>query len=88
MRIKKTIFTAASILTLSVCSLLPVTTASASVLGQEISVEQYEDDSITPRQHIKEWIYKIENGSVYKRLYNTTTDTWETDWIYVGPYNP
>ena len=86
MRIKKTIFTAATVLTLSVCSLLPVASVSAS--GQEVSVEQQSEDSITPRSHIKRWIYKIEDGSVYKRLYNTTTDEWETDWIYVGPYNP
>ena len=29
------------------------------------------------------WKYKIINGHLYKRLYNTTKQKWETDWILV-----
>lgn len=38
---------------------------------------------IEPRTDIKEWRYKIENGNLYKRLYNYTRNRWETDWIFV-----
>ncbi len=83
MKTKKAILTLASVLTLSVCSLMPAVTASAS--SQTIPTELYEN-SVTPRSDIKEWIYKVENGKIYKRLYNSSTDTWLTDWIYVGEY--
>ncbi len=32
---------------------------------------------------IQKWYYKIENGKLYKRLYNVTAGVWDTDWIYV-----
>lgn len=81
MKTKKAILAATFILTLSVSSLQPAITASAS--NSSYSTEQTEN-SISPRSDIKEWIYKIENGKKYKRLYNSSTDTWETDWIYIG----
>lgn len=31
-----------------------------------------------------EWRYKTINGKLYKRLYNATTNRWETDWILVS----
>lgn len=30
-----------------------------------------------------EWRYKMIDGKLYKRLYNTTKLQWETDWILV-----
>ncbi len=36
----------------------------------------------------REWLYKIEDGKMYKRLYNRSTGLWETDWIYVCDYPP
>ena len=39
--------------------------------------------SIQPMSDVKEWIYKTENGKLYKRLYNTTKGCWEGDWIFV-----
>ena len=81
MKIKKIISITAFALTISVYSLQPAITASAS--SQVCSVEQY-GDTVAPRAHIKRWIYKVEDGKKYKRLYNCSTDTWETDWIYLG----
>jgi hypothetical protein len=83
MKIKKVILTLASVLTLFVCSLMPTVNVSAS--NQVSSVEQYEN-SVTPRSDIKEWVYKTENGKLYKRLYNASTASWESDWIYVCEY--
>lgn len=31
-----------------------------------------------------EWRYKFENGYVYRRLYNCTTQQWAGDWELVG----
>lgn len=83
MKIKKIILTASFVLTLSVCSLQPAFTASAA--SQGCPVEQYEN-SVTPRSHLIEWVYKVEDGKIYKRLYNASTATWLGDWIYVGEY--
>jgi len=32
-----------------------------------------------------EWVYRIHNGNVEKRLWSRTYAKWLTDWIYVGP---
>lgn len=85
MKIKKIISVAAFTLALSVCSLQPAFTAAAS--NQVCFVEQNKNgDIIAPRSHIKKWVYKVENGKIYKRLYNASTASWEGDWIYVGEY--
>ena len=46
-----------------------------------------ESDDIAVCAEIKEWIFKQENGKIYKRLYNASTGLWETDWIYVMDYD-
>lgn len=83
MKIKKFVLASAFALTLSVCCIQPTITASAS--NQACSVEQY-GDTVTPRSDIKKWVYKTENGKLYKRLYNASTASWEGDWIYVCEY--
>ena len=37
--------------------------------------------------NIREWRFKVEDGKLYKRLYNASTGLWETDWIYVMDYD-
>lgn len=49
-------------------------------------VSHAESSDIELCTEYREWIYKIEDGLVYKRLYNASTGLWETDWIYVGVY--
>ena len=44
-------------------------------------------DDVAVCADIKEWRFKIENGKLYKRLYNRSTGNWETDWIYVADYD-
>ena len=43
-----------------------------------------ESTDIEARTEIREWRFKIEDGKLYRRLYNRSTGLWETDWIYVG----
>ncbi len=83
MKTKKFISVAALALTLSVCSLQPAITTFAS--NQVYSIERY-GETFSPKSDVKRWIYKVENGKIYKRLYNASIDTWEGDWIYVGEY--
>lgn len=40
-----------------------------------------------PYSDIIEWRFKIEDGKLYKRLYNYSKAEWVDDWIYVGEYN-
>ncbi|MSS01199.1 hypothetical protein [Floccifex porci] len=42
---------------------------------------------IEPRSDVIDWRYKMENGKLYKRLYNFTKEQWIGDWIYVGNVN-
>ena len=42
------------------------------------------ETAITPLSDELIWITKTENGKIYKRLYNTSTNMWVGDWIYVG----
>ena len=32
------------------------------------------------------YVFKIEDGKMYKRLYNFSTGEWLSDWIYVCDY--
>lgn len=44
------------------------------------------ETTVQPRQDDIEYVYKIENGKLYKRLYNYSTLEWIGDWIYVCDY--
>lgn len=66
---------------LAVCSLQPAPSVSAS--EQSSPMAQY-GASVSPLSDNLTWIYKVENGKRYKRLYNATTNKWIGDWIYIG----
>lgn len=53
---------------------IPTQAASASEL------------TVQPRQDRIEYVYKIEDGKLYKRLYNYSNGDWIGDWIYVCDY--
>lgn len=40
--------------------------------------------SLVPFADIIEWKYKIEDGKMYKRLYNHTKQEWIGEWILVN----
>ncbi len=52
----------------------PVATLPAKAAQPEVAV---------PYKNFIEYRYKIENGKVYKRLYNYSNGDWVGDWIYV-----
>lgn len=76
--LKKGLILAAVALTWATCS-LPATIACDA---QAAALE----GDIAPQADTLEWRVKIENGKLYKRLYNTSTREWVGDWIYVCDY--
>lgn len=70
---------------LTACTLLPAGTVLAA--ENSSAIIQY-DDAIEPQSYALRWIYKIEDGKKYKRLYNASTRNWVGDWIYIGEYEP
>ena len=80
MNLKKNLLLGASVAALTVMAASPwVGTANAyhraaapTVIGA---------GAITPYSAIIEWRYKVENGRLYRRLYNYTEQCWVGDWI-------
>ena len=69
------------IIVLSVCtSLQPTYTFATSTLDEtNVSVES--SIGITPYSDVIEWRYKLENGNLYKRQYNCSTQEWIGEWV-------
>lgn len=42
------------------------------------------EETVAPCADVIEWRYKIEGNSLYRRLYNSTSGVWLTEWLYVG----
>ena len=43
------------------------------------------NEEIMPMHAIIQWRFKIENGGLYRRLYNYTINDWVGEWEYVCP---
>lgn len=44
---------------------------------KEVAVEK---SSSIARADVIKYVYKVENGKLYRRLYNYSKDTWLGDW--------
>lgn len=66
---------------LSIMLVLCVPTISATFNSNPSVIS---DSSSDARSENIGWKYKVENGKLYKRLYNYTNRTWIGDWILVG----
>lgn len=78
---KNKVRTLLGVMAMTACLSVPVCGQAEEVNHEtEVTVS----DEIQPRDYIKEWVYKVENNKLYKRLYNYTTGRWETDWILVA----
>ena len=51
-----------------------------------MTVHAASENTASPNADVLTWVYKVEDGAMYKRLYNTSLNIWETDWIYVCEY--
>lgn len=61
------------------------TTAFADSITTEPLTEVLDGSSVEPRAEELEWVYRIHDGNLEKRLWSNTYGVWRTDWIYVGP---
>lgn len=77
--IKKVVFSVLFLLSL-LSTALPV-----SAFAKEDSHILFSDDfGASSKTEDIQWRFKIENGKLYKRLYNYSTHTWIGDRILVG----
>lgn len=68
-----------TIICITIVMIFPIWT-----LGKETATFNSMSKEIQNRTDIKDWVYKVINGDLYKRLYNYSTGRWETDWIFVA----
>lgn len=45
------------------------------------------EDVASPMSPIIAYRYKVENGGLWRRLYNYTLNIWIGEWEYLGPYS-
>lgn len=64
------------------------TFALSSTPATSLIVSAAEPTDVETCADFKEWVYKIDNGKLYKALLNNTTGQYETDWIYVCDWPP
>ena len=83
MKPSKIILSATLLLALSATPL----SVSAAV-PSPVCLANKDTHSVSPQSDVIIWHYKVENGKIYKCLYNATKDTYIGEWIYVGEYNP
>lgn len=76
-----------------ICSLLLVSALSFSIFANTSSLANVSaapsentcsDSEISPRKPNIGWRYKMENGTLYQRLYNYSTAQWIGDWIAIN----
>lgn len=78
---RKTWFCAATLLGASVL-MTPVSSVYAEdvVVVEDANVDSPDAETWSSK---REWVYKVIDGHLYKRLYNYTTNSFESDWILV-----
>lgn len=68
------------------CPTTSLTVNAASNVQEDSIVTLSDEYGIMPLKDDIRYRYKIEDGKLYKRLYNHTTLEWIGDWIYVCDY--
>lgn len=65
------------------CSMSLLFAAPSFTISAEAAVSP-NSGTVSPQADIINWVYERRGNEVWKRLYNTTTDEWVGEWIYVG----
>lgn len=79
-KLKKAVLTAAFALALAASPMQPAMAAADQ--PREIPMGSFPGE-ISPQSDNLRWIYDARDGKLYKRLLNTSTNSWVGDWIYV-----
>ena len=74
----------ALLIAFALCFSLSVTAFADGSEAQFVDEPQAES-VVEPRVEEVEWIYRVYNGNIERRLWSYTEGVWLTDWIYVGP---
>lgn len=78
----KQLVTYVSLLGFAFClSGIPSTAATVQAATEVTATE--EETAIARRKDVIYWVYKEDNGKLYKRLWNSTNACWIGDWIFV-----
>lgn len=64
-------------------ALISVSPCTVMAEGNDVQKKNVEVEKFV-KSGDTQWVYKTENGKLYKRLKNLTTGKWLTDWILVG----
>ena len=62
-------------------STLSMVSATSLTSAQIVAIKNENSATIQPRQDKIDWVYKSENGRVYRRLFNFSKNEWVGDWI-------
>lgn len=63
---------------------IPGKAASPAPQSLKVPASVSDNDSIMPLSDEIRWVYKTENGRVYKRLFNYSMNKWIGNWILVS----
>lgn len=81
----KTLFLLTGLLAATVpCSFRPTADTESAAPYGTVSEDKGNPEEISPAADNIIWMSKTENGKLYMRLYNTSTNQWIGDWICVG----
>lgn len=64
------------------CLALAILVSPAATVSVHAAAPKTDD----VQKEIIEWRFKIENGNLYRRLYNYSKGIWVGEWEYVCPY--
>lgn len=71
-----------TVLVLAAMMLSFVAAAVAPVVPSYDSVDGGDSSTASPRAEETEWVYRIYNGYLQRRLWSLTRGIWLTDWEY------
>ena len=84
-QIKKSAIASIMMLVILLLSFEPVSGATdIEGVGTKVESHNINADHVVRGSQIK-WVYKQENGKIYKRLYDTKNSVFIGEWILVGP---
>lgn len=64
-----------------ICMTLAVLFSPVSTLSTQAAASR--EETVMPMSDIISWVFRVEDGKLYKRLYNHSTWNWIGEWIYV-----
>ena len=62
--------------------MVPVAVASENAQTEKAVVADYYD--VSPRWEQTQWVFRVDNGRLYQRLWSITFGRWLTDWQLIG----